>query len=401
MGGAAVAAPLDADGSLYWNSASITGLGRTELEAGLELVYPQEVLSSSVAPGTLGRGFPPFPLSGRTRGDPGAAPLPAMGLVYQPEESNWTFGLGIYEVGGFSTNYPASLTNPVLTAQPPRGIGLGALYSQLQVFQVAPTVACRLTDHLSVGFAPTTNLAYLAADPLFVAPPDNAAGTGFATYPSGTHTRIAWGQGFQVGAYYTTDIGWNFGASFKSPQWFEPFRWNAQNQVGAPRTDKFHFDYPLIASVGTSYTGFDRWVFAADFRYIDFKNAPGLSHTGFDALGAVRGLGWVDAFALSLGAQYQLTECLALRIGYSYNTNPIDNSKTFFNVASATIIEHSLAVGASYQVTGNLLLSLTYAHDFDNSITGPIVTPAGTIPFSQVKSDITADAILLGASLRF
>src|SRR5215471_19728284 len=54
MGGASVAAPLDATGALYWNPASISGLGRNELEAGLELDLPQETLSSSVAPGTLG-----------------------------------------------------------------------------------------------------------------------------------------------------------------------------------------------------------------------------------------------------------------------------------------------------------------------------------------------------------
>jgi long-chain fatty acid transport protein len=400
MGGAGVAAPLDASGSLYWNSAAITGLGGSELDAGLELVFPNENLSSSLAPGTLGPGIPPVPLAGRTHGDTGAVPLPAMGLVYQPEGSDLTYGLGIYEVGGFSTNYAASRTNPVLTPQPPFGTGLGAIYSQLQVFQIAPTVAARLTDHLSVGLAPTVDLTFLQADPLVVAAPTDGL-TGFPTYPAGTHTRAAWGAGFQAGAFFTTGDGWNFGASFKSPQWFEPFRFNSQDQLGGPRSIKFHFDYPMIVSVGAAYTGIERLVLAADVRYIDFKNTPGLSQRGFDRLGAVRGLGWIDSFALSAGAQYKLTDSLSLRLGYSYNTNPIENEQAFFNVASATIVEHSLAVGASYQLTQCLSLSLAYVHDFENSVSGPIVTPRGVIPLSSVKSEISADAVLLGAGVKF
>src|SRR5262249_31357286 len=250
MGGASVAAPLDAAGALYWNPASISGLERTELELGLDLIYPQQTLSSSVPSGAITPFFPPQPLAGSTRSDSGVSPLPTRGLVYRPDDSSWTFGLGIYEIGGFSLNYPASLTNPILTAQPPLGIGLGAITSQLQIFQIAPTATYRLSDTLSVGFAATTDIAYLVADPAVLAPPHDSPHPGFPNYPTGTHTRTAWGQGFQAGVYYSPGAGWNFGASVKSPQWFEPFRFNAQDELGRPRSFKFHFDVPMIVSVG-------------------------------------------------------------------------------------------------------------------------------------------------------
>jgi hypothetical protein len=70
-------------------------------------------------------------------------------------------------------------------------------------------------------------------------------------------------------------------------------------------------------------------------------------------------------------------------------------------VASATIIEHSLAVGLSYQLTDSLILSLAYAHDFGNSISGPILSAGGAIPGSSVKSEVAADAVLIGAQLRY
>jgi long-chain fatty acid transport protein len=401
MGGASVAAPIDATGALYWNPGSISGLPCSELAFGLELVYPQQTLTSGLAPGSVAPFTPPVGLFGTDRSDNGAFPLPAMGLVYRPDQSDWTFGLGIFGIGGFSVNYPASTTNPILTAQPPRGLGLGALESQLQVYQIAPTVAYRLGEHLSVGFAATADMTYLTADPAIIAPLDFSGGTGFGTYGSATHTRVTWGLGCQAGVFYSPASGWNLGASVKSPQWNEPFRYNTQDQLGRPRPLKFHFDVPLIVSVGASYTGLERWVFAADFRYVDFGNTDGLRQRGFDPSGAVRGLGWDNTFAMALGAQYRWTDCLSTRIGYTFNTNPISNAQSSFNVASATIVEHSLAVGVSYQLLNNLILSLSYAHDFENSISGPIISRLGPIPGSSVKSDVAADAVLIGASVRF
>lgn len=397
MAGASTAAPLDASGALHWNPAAISGLGHSDMDFGVELLYPQAKLSSSLPAGPPGSGLPPIPLYGIDRSNGGAAPLPTAGFVYQPEQSPWTMGLGIFEVGGFFVNYPASLTNPVLIS-PARGGILGPVSSELQVFQLAPTIAYKLTDHLSFGFAPTADLAYLTVDPGFIAPPDPVTGL----YTPATHTRIHWGLGCQAGVYYTTDVGLNFGASLKSPQWFEPFTYNTQTSTGLPRTTKFHFDYPMIASLGTAYTGIEHLVLAVDFRYIDFKNTEGFRKSGFDEFGALRGLGWENLFEVAVGARYCLTDRLAVMAGYTFNTNPIDDDKTFFNVASPTIAEHTVSAGASYQVTQSLSFSMAYVHAFENSISGPIILPGvGTVPGSAVKSELRGDAILFGAEVKF
>ncbi|HZU38856.1 MAG TPA: outer membrane protein transport protein, partial [Gemmataceae bacterium] len=165
MGGASTAAPIDASGALYWNPASISGLPGSELEAGAELLYIRTKLSSSIPAGSLGFGFPPVGLSGSTNGDDGVFPLPNIGLVYKPEASDITYGFGTFLLGGFGNNYPGSTTNPILTPQPPGGLGVGPIFVQLQIMQMAPTVAVQLTDHLSIGVAPTLDMAQLQADP--------------------------------------------------------------------------------------------------------------------------------------------------------------------------------------------------------------------------------------------
>jgi long-chain fatty acid transport protein len=400
MGGASTAAPIDAAGATYWNPASITGLGRSEMEFGVAFLYPISTLSSSVPAGALGPFTPPVPLSGSTHSEDGMFPLPSFGLVVQPEDSSWTFGMGVYEVGGFAANYSASTANPILTPQPPRGIGVGPLFSELQVFQLAPTVAARLTDHLSVGVAPTLSMATLRVDPFLIGTPDVLA-PGVLNYETGTHTRLAFGGGFQAGVYLTTDAGWNLGASAKSPQWFEPARYKAVNVAGLPVTNTFHADYPMILSLGTAYTGFERWVLAADVRYVDYRNTKGFRQGGFDPTGALRGLGWDSIVAVALGAQYQWSEALSLRAGYTYNDNPVTNSASGFNIASPVIVQHSLAVGFSYRATDALAFSVAYTHDFENSIDGPLQTPRGAVPGTSVKNAVAADSLVIGATVRF
>ena len=242
MGGASTAAPIDASGALYWNPATISGLPGSSIDFGVELLYPQSRLASSIA----GLG------AGSDRGDNGVFAVPTMALVYMPDDSAFTYGLGVLTVGGFGVNYRADQTNPILSPQPPNGVGLGSLYSNLQVLELTPTMAVQVTDRLSISGGPTLALAHLEADPLFLAPP-NADGT----YPAATHTRMSWGGGFQVGAFYKLDGGWNLGVSYKSTQWLEGFHWQSAGANGIPRDISYRFNVPSLVSVGVGYTGID------------------------------------------------------------------------------------------------------------------------------------------------
>src|SRR5208283_5623111 len=103
---------------------------------------------------------------GSTGGEPGVTAIPEMAFVHKSEDSPWAYGLGIFAIGGFSSNYPSSLTNPVLTPQPPNGVGLGRVSSLGEYYQIVPTVSFALTEKLSVGFAPTLTLARLDVNPM-------------------------------------------------------------------------------------------------------------------------------------------------------------------------------------------------------------------------------------------
>jgi long-chain fatty acid transport protein len=403
FGGATTAAPLDASGALYWNPATLMGLQRNTLDVGMALIYPQTRLSSGVPANAVLPGVPATAVGDGERGDNGVFPLPGFAINYKSDDDVWSVGLGAFAVGGFGTNFPGNTNSPILSARFPQGFAQGPIYTQLQVVDVVGAGAMRLTDHLSVGFAPVLALALLQEDPGIFAVPDTDPTTGTPVYPSLTHTRINWGAGFHAGLYYETEQCWRFGLSYRSTQWFDSFRYHDSDPQGLPRNDKIRADFPAIASAGVSYAGLERWLFAADVRYVDYKNTKGFSEGGFNPDGSLAGLGWRSIFVVALGAQYQATDCLTLRSGYTFNQNPAPDLLATENAGSMAIGQHTLWLGGSYRIHPNVLLSAAYVHVFANGITGPLVLPGiGTVPGSFVRDELTGvDTFIGGITVQF
>ncbi len=401
MGGAATAAPIDSFGALYWNPASIVALPASDCSIALEAVLPKSELSSQFGAGSFGPGYPPLTLEGSTDSKSGVAPVPAMAFVHKPEEQCWAAGFGIFGIGGFNGNYPASTTNPVLTPPLPNGLGAGHLTAQLDILQITPTVAWVVSENISVGVSPTVTLARMVASPAFFAAPDDANGDGYSSFPDATGTLYHWGAGFQAGVYYTTDVGWHLGATVKSPQWFETFRFESEDELGRPREFSADFDYPLIVSVGAAYSAIDKTLFACDVRYFDYAGAAGFGDSGFLPSGAAAGLGWRSVMAVSTGVERRLTDRLSLRLGYAFNENPVPSYQASANMTSSLIIMHWLTAGASWKVTDHWVLSLAYVHGFQNEISGPLLTPAGPVLGTKITETAYLDSIVAGVSVRF
>jgi long-chain fatty acid transport protein len=399
MAGASVAAPLSPAGAIYWNPATLSGLERSELEAGAELLFPRSKFESRVNAGSLAPGLPPVSVAGSTSSDAGPYPLPTIALAYLPEDSPFAFGFGVFSMAGFGVNYAGSLTNPILTPPPPAGLGFGPIYSEFQVLQITPAVSYRLNENLSVAIGLNVGMASLKLDPGIFAAPDNANGDAFVFYPSAAHGQTAWGCGATAGVYYTADV-WAVGASVRSPLAFD-LRFNSADEIGRPRDLRFDLDMPTIVSIGGAFTGLEGWVFAVDLRYLDYEGASGFGDQGFAPDGSVRGLGWRSIFAIAIGAQYRPTECMALRAGFSWSENPIPDSQAFVNSASPTDSRHMGFLGASWDVTSDLTLSVAYMHAFDSSIQGPFVSPQGPVPGTSVRSSLAVNSLLFGMSVKF
>lgn len=357
MGGAGTAAPLEAIGALHWNPASISALPTSEVSFGMELLFPDVELTSSVG------GF-----AGTTSGESGVAPIPAVGWVHHLEDRPVTIGLGLYGIGGFRNNLPADPTNPVLMT--------GPIFADAEIQQIAPTVSYAISDRLSIGIAPTITAARMMFDPLGPSP--------ITPLPTpGSGNRVHWGAGVQAGVYYIADSCWHYGFTIKSPQWMEDFQFFTPAGVTT-----FDLDYPLILSLGVAYSGWENWIFAMDARYFDYENTPGF-----------REFGWSSVFAGAVGAQYRINDCWRLRGGYNFNQNPLHADDAAANLSVPLIQEQNFSAGISYRFSYNIDLSLAYIYLVNNSLTGPLPPPFAAGDF--VRHEIEAHSLAVGATIRY
>jgi long-chain fatty acid transport protein len=108
------------------------------------------------------------------------------------------------------------------------------------------------------------------------------------------------------------------------------------------------------------------------------------------------GLGWSSVFAVAVGGQYEATDKLTLRAGYLFNTNPISATNTLFNIQAPGFLQHMLAIGVSYKLTDDIVLTAAWNHQFRNAIQGPVFQ----IP-EVIKLDGQIDSIIVGLNVRF
>jgi long-chain fatty acid transport protein len=399
MAGAGTAMPLDATGALFWNPASITDLKSSEVDVNGDIVRVDSDLSSTVAPNALGPGIPPRTLLGTSPTDATTSVLASIAWVHRPKYSRWSYGVFAATIGGFGFDFKNNGQNPITTPPPPNGIGLGDIFTKYLLVQAAPSFAYEINDHLSVGIAPSVGVSTLKVNPFPFTSPDDANHDGFPTYPR-SNTQVAVGGGAQGGLYYKTD-GWHLGVSVKSPLWFNAFKFDSHNEVGEPRSFKFTLNYPMIVTTGIGYSGFEKFTFAADVRFIDYENTKGFGQTGFDPTGAVRGLGWRNIWVFATGMQFAASDRLSIRGGYGFNGNPIRDAVAFFNVGSALVTQHQANAGFSYRVKEHAAASFAYHHAFENDITGPFLTPLGPVPGTSVRPKFGTDFFVLSLNLKF
>ncbi len=382
MAGAATGNPVDPCGALFWNPAGLTRFHRNIVCLGSEAFKSHLRLGSAVA----GTGA-----WGAWNRDPSHMPLaaiPTIGMFLNPDDSKWSFAVGLNSVAGFGVNFDPRIPNtgnPIL--YPQNAGGFGGINSEYSLAQLVFGGGRKISDKLSLGVGVLLNYARLEVDPFPGAAP-TAAG-----YPN-VDQAGALGYGFNFGILYDINEAWSVGAAYRTMVNFKTFDFSAENAPGF----SFDMDLPSILSVGIGYNGLDRWKFTFDIRKINYDRTDGFAGDAqFGANGAVKAFGWDSIYVFALGAQYQVTEKLTVRCGAAYNTSPIRDSATFFNVASPAIIQYHASLGLSYRLNDHLLLNLAYVHGFRNSIEGPMYQPNNQpVPGSRVRSDMSTDSVIFG-----
>lgn len=396
MGGASTGQVIDINGALQWNPAGITEFDGTNLSVNAGLFMSNPKLSSTYNDGTN-------TYSGTTEDQKANSIMPAVAVTFG-KDPNYKFGVSVYGVSGFGVEYPQSMTNPILSP-----MMFGKMQSNYMLMQIGLAYAYKLNKNLSIGIQPNISYSALKIQPNPLAAP-NASGY------SKSDNATAFGYGAQVGVYYKSDKGFKVGASYKTPVFFNEFKFENTYNDNSKGTNNFTMNFPAIYSLGVGYS--NKMVdFALDYRYVDYANTKGFEAKGwaFDSTtgyptGAVSGFGWQSINVVSAGLQYKGFAKFPVRIGYTYSGNPIRPELTMFSVPASAIIKNAFEFGVGYKATDKLTLNANYHYGTSSGATkGNLLNPMmisptnmyGAIPGSSVSYEMNTSMVQVGVDYKF
>ena len=375
-----------------WN----TEFDGTNLSVNAGLFMSNPKLSSTYNDGTN-------TYSGTTEDQKANSIMPAVAVTFG-KDPNYKFGVSVYGVSGFGVEYPQSMTNPILSP-----MMFGKMQSNYMLMQIGLAYAYKLNKNLSIGIQPNISYSALKIQPNPLAAP-NAYGY------SKSDNATAFGYGAQVGVYYKSDKGFKVGASYKTPVFFNEFKFENTYNDNSKGTNNFTMNFPAIYSVGVGYS--NKMVdFALDYRYVDYANTKGFEAKGwaFDSTtgyptGAVSGFGWQSINVVSAGLQYKGFAKFPVRIGYTYSGNPIRPELTMFSVPASAIIKNAFEFGVGYKATDKLTLNANYHYGTSSGATkGNLLNPMmisptnmyGAIPGSSVSYEMNTSMVQVGVDYKF
>jgi len=395
MGGAATAQPIDINGALHWNPASIAAFDKNIFSVNAGLFFSAPVLNSTMP-------TPSGPMRGVTKDDRSVSVMPALAMVWGKRPGKHTFGVSAFGISGFGVTFPQSNSNPITLPQSQGGFG--RIQSDYQLLQVGFTYAYKVTEKFSIGLAPTLNYAALKLAPNPLSSPSPSLG-----YPVSDKATAA-GIGGQVGLFYNSGKGIKAGASYKSPQYFGNFDFSNTYLDGSKAPNvKFTMNYPSILSAGIGYSK-NKIDAAVDYRFVNYKNTAGFKEQGWTNTASVAGFGWKNISILSAGIQYKGINKFPVRAGYTYSSNPIRSELAFFSTPATAVIKNAFQFGFGYELTNRFNVNVAYHHGTSSGSTaGPLLSPMmkapnnvyGIVPGSEVSYKMTTDLVMIGINYSF
>jgi long-chain fatty acid transport protein len=339
--------------------------------------------------------------------------MPALAIVWGKEDSKHTFGASAFGVSGFGVTFPEEANNPLIGASfnptinsnpinyPQAANGFGLIESDYLLLQIGFAWAYELSDKFSIGLQPTFNYGSLMLKPNPTASPTGAG------YPNTENTSTT-GFGGQVGLFFDSGNGFKAGASYKTEQSFSDLEFDNTYLDASTGTSTFKMNYPAIISVGLGYSA-ENFDFAADYRFVDYKNTDGFAASGWTQTASVAGFGWENMNIVSLGIQYKGLEKLPLRVGYTYSSNPITEELAFFSVSAPAVINNAFQIGLSFIASDKITLDAMFHHGTSGETKGVMMSPLaiapsnplGALPGTSVSYNMSTDLIMVGASYTF
>jgi long-chain fatty acid transport protein len=387
--------------TIYFNPAGMTQLPGIQLDSGLDLIVPDAGLQDQGS--TVHSPFAgPNSIQGGNGGNPGSATvIPDFYVSAQIPDSMVTLGLGVSAPFGFASKFEQDSF-----------ARYDSIDSFVETINIAPTIALKLNNWLSLGLGLDEQYAYVKLRSAIPDPftPGMINSDGRLTLSG--HT---WSTGFNGGLLIQPDPNTNIGISYRYGI-SHNIRGsltvaNLQGIVAAANqqvTGNAALDLPDVVQFGVAHHLTPDLTLLAEFDYYSWSNFKAINiRTASPSLGNLVTLEqYRDTYSFALGAEYQLDPQWRLRGGIKYDQTPTVDQYRDTRVPDGNRVW--LATGFHYQWDEHIGFDGSYAHIFvsDSNVniqrsffdTVPAIQTFANI---RAKSTVSLDLLTAGITYKF
>ncbi|MGE5246916.1 MAG: OmpP1/FadL family transporter [Verrucomicrobiota bacterium] len=294
--------------------------------------------------------------------------VPNAYYTYTTKDGWYSFGVGIFTPFGLGQEYESNsfFRNQVTKIE-------------LQTLVFNPTIAFKINEYLSVGVGVDYMWGNVKYNKSPILPPQLGGGT-FQTELEGDGQAWGWNFGLLFKPTENLKVGFNYRSPFNlkvsdadftagNPQGTVPLPMGTTSASGTLKM-------PATATLGAAYT-YGRLTVEVDGDWTFWHSYSDLTITNndFPAYSSTALKKWKDVCAFRMGAEYRVTDPLALRLGFSYDPTPAPDATLGPELPDATRMNYNVGVG--YKI-GKVTIdaAFMYIDRFDRTVNN--LSPAGT-----------------------
>jgi long-chain fatty acid transport protein len=389
--------------TVFYNPAGMTALGRGFVEGGgfltLNKASIRDTGSAAATPGTLGA---PVPLTGDPHGEPFAViPVPNQYAAQPWLGGTLWLGLAVTAPFGSAGKYQQDWFGRY-----------DSIETTLTVLDVAPSLAYRVTDSLSVGGGIDVQYAYaklVSALPNTLNPGGPTPSTDGRSVLEGDDWSVGFNVGIwlrlgdatRVGLHYRSGIMHRLEGTAEVSGLTGPL--SAANGTSRASAD---LDLPGFVTLGVAHKLTPALTVLGEFQWFNWQTSDELRVKFANGQAdLVRPQHYRNTVAVAVGVEYALTERWTLRSGVRFDETPTrDNFRSSSFPDSNYVVA---AIGAGYAWGSRLVLDVGYAHGFffsdEINLTQTFFegTPAAATINTRGRTDVQGNSLSLTLRYHF
>lgn len=398
LAGAGVADSTDATAPAN-NPAGLVNAG-DQINAAFSLFSPRREFTGS--------GFFGFTPLGNYESHNEYFAMPNLAVSYMLDE-NSAIGFMMIGNGGMNTDWPSMRRNAATGFCPFPGLrgtycGFGAGVNLGQM--IAGVTYARRMGPVSFGITPMFAMQWfkangLGAFALASNSPGNLTGNGHD---------YSYGGGVRAGLEFAVTDRVRIGVAGQTPMWMTKF-----DRYSGLFANQGDFDIPANATVGVAFDVTPQLTVMFDYKHIWYSQVDSIGNSSRNilrcspatpsfCLGGSNGpgFGWSDVDVFKVGLEYEATDDLTLRAGYSYNTQPISGRDAMFNILAPGIIQHHISAGAKYDIDERNSIEIAGSYMPKSTVNGrELPPPFGAGAFHGIELAMSQFDLTVGWTYKF